>query len=134
MPPVEFTGYDLPDAEVRAAETIYQFHQLRQTPIPADVVIALGTNDLRVAEYAAELYQRGYGKWLLCTGGVAHQGDLLETPWGDSATEAEKYEEVALQKGVPRGRILLEKRARNTAENLRFSRDVLRDAGLRAAG
>jgi hypothetical protein len=130
MPPVGFTGYHLSDAEVRAAEIVYQFHQLRQTPIPADVVIALGTNDLRVAEYAADLFLRGYGKWLLCTGGVAHQGDLLETPWGDRATEAEMYAEVAARKGVPRARILLEKRARNTAENLRFSREVVREAGL----
>jgi uncharacterized SAM-binding protein YcdF (DUF218 family) len=116
------------DDVLRLARVIWDFHQLHQEPMPADVIIALGTNDLRVAEFAADLYHRGYGSTLVCTGGVAHQGDLLATPW--PKTEAEMYADVVERRGVPPERILLEKRATNTAENIRFARDLLRDRDI----
>ena len=118
------------DEALRLARIIWDYHQLHQSPAPADVIIALGTNDLRVAEFAADLYFRGLGGTLICTGGVAHQGDLLATTW--PKTEAEMYADVALQRGVPRESILLETRATNTAENIRFARDLLTERGMRS--
>jgi uncharacterized SAM-binding protein YcdF (DUF218 family) len=109
------------------ARVIWEFHQLRQTPVPGDTIIALGTNDLRVAEFAADLYHRGFGKLLVCTGGIAHHGDLLQTPW--DRTEAEMYANVAEQHGVPRESILIEPKATNTAENIGFSRNLLMASG-----
>lgn len=114
---------------MRWARIIWQYHQLGQTTVAADVIIALGTNDLRVAQFAAGLYRDGFGKTLVCTGGIAHQGDLLATPW--DRTEAEMYAEVARRQDVPRERILLEPRATNTAENIRFSRALLEGRGER---
>ena len=111
------------ESHLSSARIIWQYHQLDHRPIRADAIIALGTNDLRVAEFAAGLYLEGFGKWLVCTGAIAHQGDLLATPW--DRTEAEMYAEVAENRGVPRDRILLEKQASNTAENIRFSRELL---------
>ena len=108
---------------LRLARIIWDYHCVPQEAVAADVIVALGTNDLRVAEFAAELFLKGYGATLVCTGGVAHQGDLLETSW--QKTEAEMYADVAIGRGVPRERILLETRATNTAENLRFARDLL---------
>jgi uncharacterized SAM-binding protein YcdF (DUF218 family) len=60
---------------------------------------------------------------------VAHQDDLLATQW--EKTEAEMYADVAERLGVPRERILLEKRATNTAENIRFTRDLLGERQVR---
>ena len=111
------------EEHLRHARVIWDYHQLRHHAIPADAIIALGTNDLRVAEFAAELYLAGMGKVLVCTGSIAHQGDLLATPW--IRTEAEMYAEVAEKRRVPKDRILLETRAANTAENVRFSRQLL---------
>ncbi len=113
------------------ARVIWDYHQLRHRPMPADVVIALGTNDLRVADFAADLVLHGYGSMLVCSGGLAHQGDLLETRW--EKTEAEMYAEAAERRGVPRDRILLETCARNTSENIRFSRELLAAAPVRNA-
>src|SRR5258708_4674534 len=61
------------------ARVIWDYHWVRQTAIPGDLIIAMGTNDLRVAEYASDLYHRGYGSTLVCSGGIAHVGDLLAT-------------------------------------------------------
>ena len=61
------------DEEIlRSARVIWDYHHLRHKPIPADVIVALGTNDLRVADFAADLYLRGFGKLLVCTGAIAH--------------------------------------------------------------
>jgi DUF218 domain-containing protein len=117
------------DEALRLARIIWSYHQLQHEPIPADLILALGTNDLRVAEFAADLYLRGYGSTLVCSGGFAHQGDLLETGW--EKPEAEMFADVAACRGVPRDRILLETRATNTAENLRFARDLLAARAIR---
>lgn len=114
---------------LRLARIIWDYHQLGQEPAPAEVIIAFGTNDLRVAVFAADLYLQGYGSTLVCTGGLAHQGDLLGTDWG--VTEAEAFREAAVRRGVPRERILIEDRAINTAENIRFARRLLESRGIR---
>jgi uncharacterized SAM-binding protein YcdF (DUF218 family) len=79
-----------------------------------------------VAEFAADLYHNGFGRLLVCSGAIAHQGDLLATPW--DRTEAEMYAEVVIARGVPPDWILLEPR---TAENIRFSRELLEARAIR---
>ena len=110
------------------ARIVWDYHLLHQIVVPADILIALGTNDLRVAEFAAELYHEGYGSPLVCTGGIAHQDDMLATDW--PKTEAEMYADIAVNCGVARDRILLETRSTNTSENLRFTRTLLDNLGL----
>ena len=105
------------------ARIVWEYLQLKHDPIPADVIVVFGTNDLRVARFAARLYHEGFGRRLVCTGGMAHQGDLLATNW--DKTEAEMYADEAVALGVPLDRIMLETRAANTAENVRFTRELL---------
>jgi DUF218 domain len=113
---------------LRLARILWDYSLVPREPAPADVIVALGTNDLRVAEHAADLFLCGYGSMLVCTGGVAHQGDLLATAW--AKTEAEMFAEVAVRCGVPCDRILLEKRATNTAENLVLTRELMDNADI----
>jgi uncharacterized SAM-binding protein YcdF (DUF218 family) len=49
-----------------------------------------------------------------------------------SATEAEVFADIARRCGVPSEAVLLEKEARNTGENVRFSRAVLAARGIPA--
>ena len=105
------------------ARIVWEYLQLKHDPIPADVIVVFGTNDLRVARFAARLYHEGFGRSLVCTGGMAHQGDLLATNW--HKTEAEMYADEAVALGIPLDRIMLEPRAANTAENVRFTRELL---------
>ena len=112
-----------------AARTIWDYHSIRDEPEPSEYVVALGTNDLRVAQYAAGLWARGFAPWMICSGGVAHVGDLLETSWQEP--EAEVFAREAARLGVPRERIVLEPRATNTAENVSFTRQLLEERGVR---
>jgi hypothetical protein len=116
------------EESLRCARVIWDYLHVGHQPVPGDVILAFGTNDLRVAEFAADLYHRGFGGMLVCSGGVAHAGDLLATGW--ERPEAEMFAEVAVASGVPGDRILLEDRSINTAQNVRFTRALLSERGV----
>jgi uncharacterized SAM-binding protein YcdF (DUF218 family) len=113
---------------IEHARRIFDYHQLNHRPLPADVLLVLGTNDTRVAEFAADLYHAGLSETLVVTGGLAHQNDLLATDW--DRPEAEVFADILSSRGVPRDSMVLETQALNTAENLVFSRRVVEAAGL----
>ncbi len=116
------------------ARVIFDYHQLLESAPGdevADVMIVLGTNDTRVAEVAADLFHRGMARTVIPTGGIAHQNDLLSTAW--DRPEAEVFGEILIGRGVPREAILLETAARNTAQNIAFTRRLMADRGLEAS-
>lgn len=99
-------------------------HKLR----PADCIFVLGSHDIRVADYAIELYQQGYAPYLLFSGGVVQQNAALGVFW--DTTEAEYFARRARECGVAGDDILIENRSRNTGENIRFTRQLLESRGL----
>lgn len=106
------------------AQRIWDYMHLNHALAPSDLILALGSNDLRVAEYAAALYLQGWAPLLMCSGNVgALTKGLFDKP------EAEKFAEVALRKGVPAAAILLEPESTNTGENVSFSRRLLQARG-----
>ena len=110
------------------ARRIARYHLLRHKLSAADVIIALGSNDPRVAERAAELFHEGLAQWIVFSGSYgALTKDLLRT------TEAEHFSEIAVGCGVPAEAIILEDRATNTGENVIFSRKILEERGIFAA-
>jgi uncharacterized SAM-binding protein YcdF (DUF218 family) len=110
------------------ARRIFDYHQLKHPALPADVMVVLGSNDTRVAEFAAELYHARLSEKLVVTGGLAHQNDLLATGW--DRPESEVFAKILTARGVPRDKMMLETHALNTAENLALSRRVIESAGL----
>ncbi len=107
----------------KARQIIWDYHQLHQPLIRVDVMLVLGSHDLRVAEYAAELWLQGWAQLVVVTGGVAHADDLLKTGWVES--EAAKFAEVMMAAGVPSDKIVLESEAKNTGENFTLSRPLI---------
>ena len=108
------------------AELIWAYHQLRHSLQPCSAAIALGSNDLGVAKYAAELYHRGLFSTIVFSGATSRDTQHV-FPRG----EAVHYREHAIELGVPNDAILIESEATNTGENITFSRNVLRSAGIR---
>ncbi|MFC9426702.1 YdcF family protein [Streptomyces sp. NPDC056987] len=112
-------------AQARAdAERLWDFHRMRHEPRPCSVAVGLGSHDLGVADTTVELYRRGMAPLIVFTGATSRTTQD-RTPRG----EAVHYRERALELGVPEGVVLVEARARNTGENIRFSRALLEDAG-----
>jgi len=105
------------------AETIWKFMEVGHTPVAADFMLVFGTNDLRVATVAAGFFREGLAPLAVTTGGIAHHGDLLATPW--DRPEAVIFAEEMARCGVPADRILIEPCATNTAENVRLARALI---------
>lgn len=107
------------------AEVLWDHMHLREPLRPCELILALGSNDLRVAEHAARLYHQGLAPRLMFSGGL---GRLTEGSFARS--EAETFAARALEMGVPAEALLLEPRSTNTGENIQFSRAVLAEHGL----
>ncbi len=107
------------------AGKIWDYHYLNHTLEKTDVILALGSNDLRVAEYAAELYLQGWAPLLMFSGNA---GALTRERF--NRPEAELFAEIALRKGVPEGAVLIEAESTNTGENVVFSRRLLESKGI----
>ena len=106
------------------AQKIWDYHHLNHKLEKSDVILALGSNDLRVAEYAAGLYLQGWAPLLMFSGNA---GALTRERF--NKPEAEMFAEIALKKGVPESAILIEAESTNTGENVVFSRRLLESKG-----
>ncbi|MGW4913139.1 YdcF family protein [Streptomyces sp. NPDC004270] len=105
------------------ARLLWDYHQMGHALRPCSVAIGLGSHDLGVADTAVGLYKRGLVPLLLFTGATSPTSKT-RMPRG----EAIHYRERALDLGVPGSAVLVEPNARNTGENIRFSRQVLEEA------
>jgi uncharacterized SAM-binding protein YcdF (DUF218 family) len=107
------------------AQKIWDYHHLDHELEKCDVILALGSNDLRVAERAAELYLEGWAPLLALSGNA---GVLTRERF--SKPEAEMFAEIALKRGVPESAILLESESTNSGENVTFTRRLLASKGI----
>ena len=107
------------------AQKIWDYHHLNHKLEQSDVILALGSNDLRVAEYAAELYLQGWAPILALSGNA---GVLTRERF--NKPEAELFAEIALKRGVPESAILIEAESTNTGENVVFTRRMLEAKGI----
>ncbi len=104
----------------QAIETLWEYMQLRQSIEPCELILVMGGNDIRVAEYAAELFMNDMGQRLLFSGASGRYTEDLY-----SSSEAETFARIAMDMGVPQSMIDLETKATNTGENIRFSQQYL---------
>ncbi|MGW6144647.1 YdcF family protein [Streptomyces sp. NPDC055144] len=104
---------------------LWDYHQMGHALRPCSVAIGLGSHDLGVADTAVDLYKRGMAPLMVFTGATSPTSrDRM--PRG----EAVHYRERALELGVPSSAVLVEPNARNTGENIRFSKSVLEEVGV----
>ncbi|GHG29651.1 YdcF family protein [Streptomyces zaomyceticus] len=106
-------------------QRLWDYHQMGHTPRPCSVAIGLGSHDLGVADAAVDLYKRGMAPLIMFTGATSPT-TRERMPRG----EAVHYRERAIELGVPASAVIVEPRARNTGENIRFSRDLLAEGGI----
>ena len=110
------------------ARILWDYMLLRHDMAPADVILALGSNDVRVGQHAAQLFLRGLAPLMVCSGRL---GRLTAGRFEKS--EAETFADAAVRLGVPRSAILIEDASTNTGENIDRSRALLAKAGIRPA-
>ena len=105
------------------AKRVWDYMHLDHIIEKADLIFVLGSNDVRVADRAAELYNSGFAPLVVCSGGNGKESIFPNA-------EAEIFSERMVELGVPRRNILLEDKATNTGENISFTKDLLKRKGL----
>lgn len=110
-------------AVLEASRVLWDFHLIYDQLSPADLIIGLGSYDLRVADHCARLLTEGLAGRILFTGKSGNwTGGLYQT------SEAEAFAARAMELGVSEEAILIEPNATNIGENIRFTRDMAGDA------
>ncbi|WP_119726347.1 YdcF family protein [Thermomonospora amylolytica] len=115
----------VPEVYRADVETLWDYHDMHHALRPCDVAIGLGSHDLGVATYTAELYHQGVIPRIVFTGATAPT-TVERFPRG----EAVHYREHAIELGVPADAILVEPHAANTGQNIEFTRKLLVDHGI----
>lgn len=115
----------LTEDQRQQAELIWDYHRMHHEIRPVDAAIGLGSHDLGVPAYCARLYRAGPFPTLLFTG-----GPNTTAPERFPRGEAVRFREHAIGLGVPDEAILVEPGARNTGQNITFSREALAGAGI----
>jgi uncharacterized SAM-binding protein YcdF (DUF218 family) len=109
-----------------SAKIIWDYHHLNHKLEKADCIFVLGSHDMRVAEYAADLFLAGYAPYIIFSGGLGSlTKDIFKKP------EADIFAEIAIKKGVPPEKILIENKSANTGENVEFTKKLLDEKGLK---
>ena len=109
---------------LKPLQVIWDYLCLREEPQKADCIVGFGNFNTDIARRAAELYHQGYADKILFTGGLGRNTlGMLPEP------EAVRFAKVAMECGVPESALILEDKSTNTAENIRFTHDLLAKLG-----
>lgn len=107
------------------ARVLWDYHHVNHKLEKADCILVLGSHDLRVADRGAELYLQGFAPILIFSGGL---GNFTQGHWDEP--EADKFAKIAVSHGVPEEAILIENKSTNTGENIRYTKELLKEKGL----
>lgn len=111
---------------MKAAAVLWDFHAVEKSPSErVDIILALGSHDVRVAETAADLWLKEISPWLVVSGG---SGKVTGGIW--VKPEAEVFADIAAAKGVPRDSVVVEPEAKNTGDNIVLSRRATAIRGI----
>ena len=106
-------------------------------PEKVDAIFVPGGSHPEMPEYAAELYHKGYAKWLIPSGGVSVKRDKwpgvrskAEIYDSDYQSDCEFFVDVFVKNGVPTEAIIEEDKSGHTRDNAFLSRKVVDEIGV----
>ena len=116
---------------------ITNFIFVEDKPQKVDAIFLPGGSHPEQPEYAAELYRKGYAKWLIPTGGVSVKRDRwpgvrskADIYNGDYQSDCEFFTDVFVKNGVPADVIIGEDKSGHTRDNAFLSRMVVDEKGI----
>ena len=90
-----------------------------------EAIVVFGGHDLRVADWAAQLWLDGWAPKLVLSGGLGYYTSKI---WREP--EAHKFRRIAIERGVNADAILIEDQSRNSGENVVLTRKLLETSGF----
>lgn len=121
----------------RIISDISDFIFVSDTPCKVDAIFLPGGSHPEQPEYAAELYRKGYAKWLVPSGGVSVKRDKwpgvrskADIYNGDYQSDCDFFTDVFIKNGVPSDVIVGEDKSGHTRDNAFLSRMVVYEKGI----
>ncbi len=121
----------------RMITDISDFIFVSDEPKKVDAVFLPGGSNPEQPEYAAELYHKGYAKWLIPSGGISVKADKwhgvrskADIYNGSYQSDCEFFTDVLIKNGVPSNAIIGEHKSGHTRDNAFFSRKVVDEKGI----
>lgn len=121
----------------RIINDITKFIFIEDNPQKVDAIFLPGGSHPEQPEYAAELYRKGYAKWLIPSGGVSVKRDRwpgvrskADVYNGNYQSDCEFFTDVFLKNGVPADVIVGEDKSGHTRDNAFLSRMVVDEKGI----
>ncbi len=107
-------------------------------PEKADAIFLPGGSHPEQPEYAAELYHKGFAKWLIPSGGISVKAEKwpgvrskADRYTGDYHSDCEFFTDVLTKNGVPADVIIEENKSGHTRDNAFLSRQAIEEKGVK---
>lgn len=107
------------------AQTLWDYNQLNKSVRKSDFIFVMCSYNLAIADYAYILFRQKMASFVVLSGGIAHKGDLIETPW--DKPEAIVFRDRMLEIGMDASKIIIEDKATNCGENVQLTKALLKD-------
>ena len=100
----------------------FDYLYLKEPPQKADIIIGFGHFDMKIPSRCAELFEKGYARKIIFTGGIgAGTADLGQAEADAFLAHVEQH-----HPGITSNHIFTENKSTNTGENLRFTLENLK--------
>ena len=111
----------IPSDHLGLASKLWEYHKVADPFEKADLIIGLGSYDLKTAIHCAELLKNQVAPLVIFTG---KKGNWTEGRWDKS--EAETFRDFAVEYGANACQILIEPNSTNIGENIAFAKKTLK--------
>lgn len=99
---------------------LYDYMNINDQLEKSDIIMGCGCANLQIPRRCAQLYLRGYGEYIVFSGGLGKTTKkLFHKP------EAQIYKEIALECGVPEQKIIVEDQSTTTPQNFKNTISIL---------
>ncbi len=116
---------------------ISDFIFVANQPQKVDVIFLPGGSYSEIPEYAAELFDKGYARYVVPSGGIGIKQDKwqgvsskAEIYTGNYNSDCEFFTDVLIRKGVKREASICENQSQHTRDNAFLSRKAVDEMGL----
>lgn len=113
-------NHELSAEVISLVEILWEYNHMHHTLVPSDCILVLGTYTTLLAHRGVDLWEQGMGTYIIFSGGAVKSF---------GKPEAEAFAEIAITRGVPEDKIIIENQSSNTGENIQFTKKLLEKLG-----
>lgn len=107
-------------------QILWDYMHINHNLEKADAILVLGCSDISIVDVGVDVYKKGYANKIIFSGGLGKDTSKM---WDEP--EANKFSNIAIQKGVPKEDIIIENKSTNTGENFRFTKKIIEENDLK---